>query len=234
MPVWCLSLILQLSGLWTDTADWQGMRRLHWQLRNTLKREYSLALMAAIAEWTCPPNPSLISSQSSQCEYINTVNCSDRVHYSIKPQNIKMLYDSPWKWIWRSGGLFWWTMEADFFQVLQMIWFGISYKEPILGTLQLTQWTTQAHWIKCVVFTAGKTVFSSSGLHSCLRAQEMGCPCASGSPTCEPLACMHNAWWLRWRHRSLLTEPHSNRITKSTWALWAQYKEEGEDCSDMI
>lgn len=105
MPVWCLSLILQFSGLWTDTADWQGMRRLHWRLLNALKWEYSLALMLPIAKWTCTPphththmhtasvhpypTPTHTVSQLNQCEYMNTLNCSDRVNYSVLYQATK-------------------------------------------------------------------------------------------------------------------------------------------------
>lgn len=102
MPFWCLSLILQFSGLWTDTADWQGMRRLHRRLLNALKWEYTLALMPPITKWTCnPPHAHSLSapishpphahtvSQSSQCEYMNTVNCSDRVNYSVCYQATK-------------------------------------------------------------------------------------------------------------------------------------------------
>ncbi len=84
----------------------RGMRRLHRHLLNALKWEYSLALMLPIAKWThtplththmhtqppCTriPHPHTRTvSQSSLCEYMNTVNCSDRVNYSVRFQATK-------------------------------------------------------------------------------------------------------------------------------------------------
>lgn len=92
-----VSLIPQFSGLWTDTADWQGMRRLHRHLLSALS-VVKLWCFLSLNGHAPPPTthvPSLhpyptphhththTVSQSSLCEYMNTVNCSDRVNYCV-------------------------------------------------------------------------------------------------------------------------------------------------------